>query len=80
MSSADFLNILNEQVIPSVDFFLPCPGTGIFQDDNARIRRAQSVKEWFREREMWSGLHRVQTENLWSSVQKSAKQWMLAKG
>ena len=43
--SAEFLNVLNDQGIPSMDFFFP-DDSGIFQDDNAKINQALLVKEW----------------------------------
>ena len=43
--SAEFLNVLNDQVIPSMDVFFP-DGLGIFQDDNVKINQVLVVKEW----------------------------------
>ena len=43
--SAEFLNVVNDQVIQSIDFSFPY-GSGIFQDDNAKIHQALFVKEW----------------------------------
>ena len=43
--SAEFLNVLNHQVIPSMGFFFP-DGSGILQDNNAKIHQALVVKEW----------------------------------
>ena len=43
--SAEFLNVLNDQVIPSMGLLFP-DGSGVFQDDNAKIHLALVVKEW----------------------------------
>ena len=43
--SVEFLNVLNDQVIPSQDFFFP-DGSGCSTDNNANINWALAVKEW----------------------------------
>ena len=43
--SAEFLDVLNDQAIPSMDFFFP-DGSGIFQDNNNQINWALVVKVW----------------------------------
>ena len=56
--SAEFLNVLNDLVIPSMDIFFPV-GLGIFQDNNAKIHRALVVKDWSMRTHEWQGAQGV---------------------
>lgn len=47
IKSADYLNILNDQVFPSMELLFP-DDTGIFRDDKARIYRPHILKDRFR--------------------------------
>ncbi|GBN38360.1 hypothetical protein AVEN_220971-1 [Araneus ventricosus] len=50
MKSQHYLNVLNDQVIPSMDFFFP-DASGIFQENNAKIHRVLIIHNWLREHE-----------------------------
>jgi len=71
MKSADYPNILNDQVSPSVDAWAYSKMT--------RIHRAHIVKEWFREHETWFSLMGWPPqspdfnpmENLWDALEKT---------
>ena len=41
--SAEFLNVLNDHVIPPMGFFFP-DGSGIVQDDKAEIHQALVIR------------------------------------
>lgn len=43
VSLADYLNILNDQVIQSMDFYFP-DGMDLSKDDNVKINQAQTVR------------------------------------
>ena len=45
-NSKDYLDILDDNLRLSMDFYFPNE-EGIFQDDNARIHRARNVLYWF---------------------------------
>lgn len=51
MRSSDHLNVPNDQVFPSKDFYFICNDTDIFQVGIARISQVQIVKDCIREHE-----------------------------
>lgn len=81
--SADYLNILNDQVFPTMDFPSLMAWACIFQDDNARNERAQIVKSMRQNFHKWIGQHRVQTltpliifEMYWRNGEELLQLWM----
>ena len=50
MKSWEYLNILGDYVLPSMDCYFP-DGSGIFLDNNARIHRPRVVQDWCRDHE-----------------------------
>lgn len=48
MKSADYGQVRNDHLILSMDVFFP-ESEDVFQDGNARIHRAKTVKDWFQE-------------------------------
>lgn len=53
--STKYLKILNDQVVPSVEFFFS-DDVGRLQDDNFRILGAQLLGEWFRDADIISNM------------------------
>lgn len=74
MRSADYLSLLNDQVFPLINIFIPI-GRGIFQDDNTRIHRAQIMKVTMEASDIcdWTpqGPPLKPTENLWIMLEKT---------
>ena len=75
MKSQEYLNILDDQVHPFMDFYFP-DGSVIFHDDSARIHQSRVVQNWFRDHEgFFSHMewppHSI--ENLWDQLQRDLR-------
>lgn len=79
IKAIDYIDILDEHLIPTLNKFHP-NGDGVFQQDNATVHTAKSVKEWFNDQEIdWIDDWPPQSpdinpiENLWDHIDRKLR-------